>query len=103
MAGRGSSDDGRARPTRKCADLTFDAQLQSIQPKAASSIKINDELAVVADADKRIVARHQRHGIVGSFIDHVPEMLSCMDQGHGYSATVTAIDIPVVRVRVHAR
>lgn len=103
MAGRGSSDVGSQRSGRSCANLTFAATIQSVPDSVRKLIKADDELAIRRDPNNRAIVVHAQHGIVGSLIDHVPELLQCIEQGYEYTAKVTSVDASLVRVQVRPR
>ena len=67
----------------------------------ARKVKTGEKLRVVIEGpDHPIVARHQKHGDVGSIISRIPELLRCNDQGYSYEAEVLAVSNTRVQVRV---
>ena len=104
MSGRGGGGEGPTEGRARCESLVFEATLQSVQSDAAKAIRTGDYLDVVAQqAAGPIVARHPKHGVVGSLISRVPDLLRCLQQGVRYRAEVLSIDIPAIIVRVAPR
>jgi hypothetical protein len=89
----------------QCERVQFDAELQSVKPGAARSVKRGDELQVlVKGTHGPIVAVNDRGQEVGSIVDHMAEILRCTEAGFSYVAKVLEVDAPMIRVHVeHAK
>ena len=100
--GFGSPDAGT-----NCQQLRFSATLQSPQPDAVATITVGEELDVVLVGGVGItpVIEVQRSDgtTVGALIDHVTELLRCLQDGFQFVAEVLEISGGAVRVRVQAK
>jgi hypothetical protein len=100
--GFGSSDSGT-----DCQKLRFGATLQSPQPDAVEAIVIGEVLDVVlvggAGTTPVIEVQRSDGTTVGALIDHVTELLRCLQDDFQFVAEVLEISGGAVRVSVHAR
>ena len=84
-----------------CDRLVFETELQSVRLSVARRVKPADRLSVVIDGPGQpIVARHKRHGDVGSIISRIPDLLRCHDRGYSYEAEVLTVSSARIHVRV---
>jgi hypothetical protein len=91
-----------------CQRLRFLATLQSPQAQAVAEISVGDVLDVVlapgsAETPPVVEVRRADGTVVGALIDHLRELLRCMNQGFEYAAEVLDISGGSVRVRVGPR
>jgi hypothetical protein len=89
-----------------CANLKFDAPLQSVDPDAVRGLAEGDELTVrlgTADGASIVEVVTGVGDYVGALIDRIADLLRCIQDGYEYVATVISIDGGDVRVRVRAR
>jgi hypothetical protein len=105
VSGSGSGTGGPP-PTEPvdCANLQFDAELASPQPKVVATLKKGTILSVELDAAggrNRIIARAPGGQIAGALISgRMAELLRCLQAGESFVAEVTRVDGGDVRVRV---
>ena len=87
----GGGDYGGVRPDKKipCDQLVFQAILQSPEPTVVGQLKKDDILEVIAAGDTGPVnAVHSEHGIAGSIVSNISNLLDCLTNGFEYSASV---------------
>jgi hypothetical protein len=108
MSGGGGSGGSYSPPDTgvSCANLKFDAPVQSVDPGAVQQLAEGEDLAVrLGTADGASVVEIVTGGgdYVGALIDRIADLLRCIQDGYQYVATVVSIDGGDVRVRVQAR
>ena len=102
MSGGGGGSGGPAIDTRiRCDQLRFETELQSVKPAAARTVRPGDILSLkVKGPQGPIVATNRQGQEVGSIVMHIAELLRCIEAGFSYSAQVSAVQIPLIRVRI---
>ena len=104
MSGSGEYGPGPGGPSSPCSSLTFEAPLQSPKPSVVKKLKVQDRLEVISRGkDGPIIARHPTHGIAGSIVERMANLLKCIEEGTEYIAEVISIDGGIVRVKVTAK
>lgn len=105
-SGGGGGGFGSRDPGTDCQQLRFRATLQSPQPDAVAAITVGEVLDVVlvgAGTTPVIEVQRSDGTTVGALIDHVTELLRCLQDGFQFVAEVLEISGGAVRVSVHAR
>lgn len=83
-----------------CGNLTFETQLISPQPKVVSKLQLREILALQLNGQNNALSIHvlKDNNLVGAIVN--PQLLSCMQQGHQYSAEVEKINNGQVTVLI---
>jgi len=107
-SGGGGGGFGSPDPGTNCQQLRFVATVQSPQPDAVAALAVGDVLNVVLVAGTgttpSVIEVQRADGTtVGALIDHVTELLRCLQDGFQFVAEVLEISGGAVRVRVRAQ
>ena len=82
-----------------CSELTFEANLQSLNKTVVSGLFPGTELSISVQG-KSVVAKTALGGVVGSVVDHVIQLRTCIEKGFSYKGTVLQFTEGSVRIRV---
>lgn len=106
MSGGGSSGGPgggfEASSSTPCDELVFQTSIASPQP-VATELSVGDILQVTLDPGppKSVVQLVDDSGrVVGSIITHIPDLLRCIQDGHGYEAEVQSVEGGDFQVKV---
>lgn len=105
MSGSGGRSRGNVRSTSTpCDKLEFDAPIMSPEPAVVQSLKIGDILLVALQRELPggTIVVLNGNSVAGSIIEHVSELVRCIQDGHSYEAKVLSIRGGDVRVRVRS-
>jgi hypothetical protein len=80
--------------------------LQSVNAEAVEKLSEGETLSVGLRTNEQpqvIEVRNAQGDFVGALIDHITDLLRCIQDGYEYVADVKSVDGGHVRVEVHAR
>ena len=101
--GSGGGSYGGGGPSEEefdCDKLRFEAIVTSPDPTVVATLNEGDVLTVtLEDPPNRRVVVVAPAGVVGSLVDHLRELIRCL-QRRTFQAVVISLDGVVVRVRV---
>lgn len=106
MSGGGGGGGGRpgggGDGIDDCDRLIFRAPIHSPQRPAIDYVAVGDVLIVDLESEprRRVVLTDDRGQVVGTLVDHLRQLLKCLQQGRGFLAEVVMIDDPIVTVVV---
>jgi hypothetical protein len=107
MSGGGGGGGSFAPPETAvdCARLRFTARLQSLQEEVVATISVGDQLEVLLGTGQHpvIEVRDANGEVAGALIDHVTDLLRCIQDGYQYVAEVKSVDGGDVRVEVRCQ
>jgi len=104
MGGSGSGGYDPPRPASSCERLGFQAAVNSPQKDVLSVLDVGDVLDVVPSAPGPGVSVEYNGRIAGSLTgSHIAQLVTCMQSGFEYKATVVKLNGGQCVVRVEAR
>lgn len=93
-----SSTSGSSTP---CEDLIYETILRSPKPQVISKLKPKDILEInKLDIEGPVVGEHPKHGIAGSILERLDNLLKCLDKGNTYQGEVLSINGSEVIIRI---
>jgi hypothetical protein len=99
-SGGGVFSGGPPNDEVDCDNVRFEANLTSVDPAVVATLSVGEVLRVeLQDPPNRRVVVVAAAGIAGSLVDHLRELLRCL-QRRPFMAMVLSIDGIVVRVKV---
>lgn len=107
MSGRGTGTGGATFQDSgtPCDKLELTTTLASPVPEVVADLSEADVLdlelrrAEAAGEIFLVMARYRGRD-AGSIVEGIPELIRCMQEGHGFKAAVLSVDEGIVRVRV---
>ena len=101
MSGSGGGGGNRNGVDLNCATVSFTTTLASVQSDALQKVQVGDRLRVDIDDGKVVVVVPASGKLVGSINwAQNSKLVSCMEDGYEYAATVREIDDGMVKVHV---
>jgi len=104
MGGSGSGGFTPTAPSNPCANLAFQAAINSPQASVIGQLNVGSILSVHLNKTGNGVEVHHKKQVAGSLTGtHVAQLVNCMNSGFEYEATVVTLDGGNCVVRVEAK